>query len=97
MHYGDGRYAPGPGRWHYVAGVYNEPAQTITVYVDGLAQDVEHAGPLPAASGPLEVGAGQLNPAAPDTFIGAVDELRIYPRALSPADVWQLYQASRSA
>jgi hypothetical protein len=95
MRYDDGRYDPHPGNWHQVTGVYNRATQTIAVYVDGVPEDVEHVDGVPAATGPLTAGAGNGDYAPTDAFIGAIDELRAYGRALSPLEVDQLYQASR--
>jgi hypothetical protein len=94
MRYDDGRYDPHPGDWHEVTGVYNRATQTIAVYVDGAPEDVEHVRGVPAATGPLTVGAGNGDYAPTDTFVGAIDELRIYGRALNPREVDQLYRAS---
>jgi hypothetical protein len=95
MRYDDGRYDPHPGNWHQVTGVYSRATQTIVVYVDGAPEDVEHVDGVPAATGPLTVGAGNGDYSPTDTFIGAIDELRVYGRALSPLEADQLYQASR--
>jgi hypothetical protein len=95
MRYGDGRYDPRPGSWHYVTGVHDQGSQTITLYVDGIPEDVEHIAGLPPATGPLTVGAGLGDYQPSDTFIGAIDDLRTYGRALSPREVWELYQAER--
>jgi hypothetical protein len=65
------------------------------VYVDGIPEEDEHTGPLPPARGPLTVGSGQLDYSPTDAFLGGIDELRTYRRALSPAEVWELYLAER--
>ena len=68
MHYDDGRYSPVAGSWHDVTGVYDAAGATTALYVDGVPEDVEHVFGLPAASGPLTVGAGLLDYAPTDTF-----------------------------
>ncbi len=93
LHYDDGRYSPVAGSWHDVTGVYDAAGATTALYVDGIPEDVEHVFGLPAASGPLTVGAGLSDYAPTDTFVGSIDELRTYARALSPTEVWQLYKA----
>jgi Concanavalin A-like lectin/glucanases superfamily/Glycosyl hydrolases family 2, sugar binding domain/Glycosyl hydrolases family 2 len=93
MHYDDGRNNPQTGRWYEVTGVYDAGTSTVSVYVDGVAEDVEHVAAPPAAGGPLVVGAGALDYSPTDMFVGAIDELRTYGRALSPAEVWGLYRA----
>lgn len=93
MRYDDGRYDPTVDSWHLVTGVYDRVNQTIRLYVDGIPEDVEHVFGIPPARGPLTVGAGIADYAPPDTFFGGIDELRIYARALTPGEVWQLYGA----
>ena len=93
MRYDDGRFAPRVGSWHQVTGVYDASTQTIAIYVDGIPEDVEHVFGVPAMRGPLTVGTGQHDYAGSDTFVGGIAQLRIYARALSPGEVWQLYRA----
>ena len=95
MHYDDGRLPPRVGRWHNVTGVYDAASLTLSVFVDGVPEDVEHVTGLIPATGPLTVGAGVGVYGPADMFIGTIDELRAYQRALSPAEVWQLYAAER--
>jgi len=93
MRYDDGRFDPRTGSWHLVTGVYDTATQTITIYVDGVPEDVEHVFGIPRGHGPLTVGAGSGDYTPTDTFIGAISELRVYARALSPGEVWQLDRA----
>ena len=93
MRYDDGRNDPVPGRWHQVTGVYDHGSQTIRLYVDGVPEDVEHVWGIPRGEGPLVVGAGTGDYSPTDTFIGAIQDLRVYGRALTPGEVWQLYGA----
>ena len=96
MHYDDGRLSVRPGTWHYIVGVVDVGTQTLSVYVDGAPQDVEHVDSVPPAAGPLVVGAGQSVYGQRDLFRGAIAQLRTYGRSLSPVEIWQLYQAQRS-
>jgi hypothetical protein len=96
IHYDDGRYSPANGSWHYVTGVRDAATRTISVYVDGVPEDVEQASAFLPSSGPLTIGAGVLDYPGSDSFVGAIHDLSTYGRALSPAEVWQLYQAERS-
>jgi Concanavalin A-like lectin/glucanases superfamily/Glycosyl hydrolases family 2 len=95
MRYDDGRFDPRPGSWHQVTGVYDKSNQTIAVYVDGVPEDVEHVFGIPPARGRLTIGSGQEDYAPSDTFLGAITRVRLYTRALSPGEVWQLYRAER--
>lgn len=95
MRYDDGRFDPRPGSWHQVTGVYDTVTQTIALYVDGIPEDVEHVFGIPPARGPLTLGQGHGDYAPSDTFLGGIARVRVYRRALSPGEVWQLYQAER--
>jgi Concanavalin A-like lectin/glucanases superfamily/Glycosyl hydrolases family 2/Glycosyl hydrolases family 2, TIM barrel domain len=96
IHYDDGRYSPPSGSWQYVTGVRDAATHTVSVYVDGVPQDVEQADSFVPSIGPLTIGSGLLDYQGSDAFIGAIDDVSTYRRALSPAEVWQLYQAERS-
>jgi hypothetical protein len=96
MRYGDGRGSPRPGRWYALTAVYDKASQTISLYVDGVSEDVEHVFGIPPADGPLTVGEGAGDYVPTDFFDGAIAALRTYARALSPAEVWQLYSAQVS-
>ncbi len=92
-HFDDGRFNPVSGTWHYVIGVRDAHSHTLSVYVDGVPEDVEQSGALIASTGPLTLGAGLLDYAGSDRFVGAIDDLRTFDRALTAEEAWQLYQA----
>lgn len=73
------------GRWHHVAGVYD--GRQIVVYIDGQAAGaVDVTGALSAASGwNLCVGLGSFDTAR--RFSGAVNEVGVYARALTAAEI----------
>jgi hypothetical protein len=81
-----------PGGWHHVAGTYD--GHRLTVYIDGQpAAAAAAAGPIRPSTGTnVMVGADPVNPVR--KFTGAIDEARIYSRALSPAEITGLYAAS---
>ncbi len=98
LRYDDGRDGVRTGSWHYVTGVVDRDTMTISIYVDGAPQDAEHLDPTPAANGPLALGGGSgVYGTGADGFAGAISTLRVYDRALSPAEIWQLYGASQDA
>ncbi len=87
-------------RWYFIAGVYNASAQTMDVYVNGVIDDGswDYAGP-PAPPAPssihnsshnLEV--GQVEGGG-SQFHGLIDDVRVYNRALSAAEISSLYNA----
>lgn len=79
-----------PGGWHNVAGVYNG-SDTVNFYIDGVQACT--------ASTP---GFGALNPFGNFTIgassggtsgfmSGSIDDVRVYDRALAPAEISELY------
>jgi len=83
------------GRWYFLTGVYDADAGTADVYVDGVrdsgAQPNGVAVPpmLQSPGGCLHLASG-LNQMK--ILVGALDEVRIYDRALSSDEVGQLYR-----
>ena len=72
------------GRWHHLTGVYD--GERISLYVDGLLDNfAEASGAIDRNSQPVLIGANSEMPAR--EFKGAVDEVRIYARALSPGEI----------
>jgi hypothetical protein len=78
-----------PDRWYHVAGVYDAGARTIDVYLDGRLDDGRLCGSV----------AGRQRASAFQTFVGRrgdrrgfefkgdIDDVRIYSRALDPAEI----------
>lgn len=84
-----------PGGWHHVAGTFD--GHQLAVYIDGiLAATTAATGSVSPATGTnLIIGADPINPAS--KFTGALDEVRIYRRALSATEITELYSASNPA
>jgi hypothetical protein len=81
------------GQWVHVAGVYDGTA--VRIYVNGVAQGSEaQTGNITGFSQPLFIGAD----GEPGEFAkGVIDEVRIYPEALSSAQVRALYSSEAQA
>ena len=81
---------PSPGSWHHVAGTYN--GSVLAIYVDGqLAAQQSASGPLALTTDPLNI-ASKPSGNVFTRFNGNLDDVRIYGRALSAAEIAQLYQ-----
>jgi len=71
------------GQWVFLASVYDQQAKTVTLYVNGVRKQIENA----------ELGTGHpflylgANPSFGEQFTGLIDEVRIYGRALSAAEI----------
>jgi hypothetical protein len=108
LHYADERFAARPGGWHLLGGSFDPRGDLIVLYVDGLLEDIEHVTRVPHAGGALEVGSPSPTASGPSSgtssspgatpppaLLGAVDEVRLWPRMLTPAEEWALYAATR--
>ena len=78
---------PALNTWYHVAGVYDAAAQTLTLYVGGVKQETVPYTTAFRASGRTIIGQGFFNAAPTDFVHGAVDDVRFYQSALSPADI----------
>jgi fibronectin type 3 domain-containing protein len=75
--------------WYHVAGVYNASARTLDIYVNGALNNVKLAGTVPASQGnsSVNVNIGRRSGGSGYYFNGIIDEIRIYNRPLSPAEI----------
>jgi hypothetical protein len=88
-------HAPIPDNmWTHLAGTYDE--RTLTLYINGKPAASAHAqrsysGPIQHTSAPLLIGQ------APDGYgwFGLIDEVMLFDRALTAADIERLYQLTR--
>ncbi|MBU1015415.1 prepilin-type N-terminal cleavage/methylation domain-containing protein [Patescibacteria group bacterium] len=77
------------GEWYHIVFTYN--GSSISVYKNSVKMDERaHSGVLPSASNILSFGA---SPTGSYPFNGMMDEVGIYSRALTTAQVRQLYFA----
>nr|WP_260693760.1 LamG domain-containing protein [Streptomyces sp. BHT-5-2] len=82
-------------QWTHLVGMYDDAAKVLRLYVNGkLAGQTPYATAWNARRG-LQLGAGSYD-GKPDAFFpGAIDELQIFDRPLSAAEVTQLYGKQR--
>lgn len=95
---GEGRalsdQAPMTGRWYHLVGVHDANAGTYMLYVDGRPQaTVWNQATGDAAPGPLAVGRAFSGGARSDFWPGSIDQVHVWDRVLSAADVATLYQS----
>lgn len=83
------------GSWHHVVGTFD--GHTLAVYIDGSrATTSAVSGTIRPSTGTnLMIGADPIDPAR--KFTGAIDEVRVYKRALSAGEVAALYEAEDPA
>jgi hypothetical protein len=84
--------------WTHVAAVFDASVPTLHVYINGVLND----GPSAIATNvttpfvvnePVLIGAGDLGSDVRDFFNGRIDEVELFNRALTPADVLALFNA----
>lgn len=78
---------PEPGRWYHLTGVRDAEAGTLALYVDGEKVDERQVCTAPASSGSTVIGRGEYGGEQVDFLHGAVDDVRIFDRALEPEEV----------
>lgn len=74
--------------WYHVAGVYNASARTLDIYVNGVLVNGALSGTIPSSqfnNSAVNVNIGRR--AGGFYFNGIIDEVRIYNRALSLAEI----------
>ncbi|HEV2521700.1 MAG TPA: LamG domain-containing protein [Candidatus Acidoferrales bacterium] len=83
------------GTWYHFVGVYDYAAQTLTAYLNGASIGSSSVAGFRPSTGPggafLSVGAS--NNSLNDPFNGTIDDVRVYSRALSAAEITALYNA----
>jgi signal peptidase I len=88
------------GTWRHVVGTYTSGTNNMRLYVNGVLQGSATATPV-AMSGIWRAGAEQLTgwPSNPTDFYyeGSLDELAVYPTALTAAKVLAHYNAGKNA
>jgi hypothetical protein len=81
--------ASGPGhndgRWHHVAFTRSRESGAIALFVDGIEVDRAEGSRAPLDR-PKKLNIGTIQTGA-NPFAGAMDEIRLYARTLSPAEV----------
>jgi hypothetical protein len=73
--------------WYHVASVYDAAAGTLTIYVNGVADNGTLRGTVPPSEINRSVAASIGRRSDGFYFNGIIDEIRIYNRALSAAEI----------
>lgn len=76
------------GKWHYLAGIRNATAYTVSLYSDGINTDTktDTTNSTISNDADISIGNGGLNYTACD-FEGSIDDVRIYNYARTPAQI----------
>ena len=72
------------GSWHHVAGTFD--GTQLRLYVDGsLADSMDYTGTIATTTYPVNIGRNSQN--TDRLYEGAIDEVRIYNRALTEGEI----------
>ncbi len=75
------------GQWHHIVGIVNK--KEMLLYVDGqLEKEMTYNGPMATNGSETEIGK-----AGDGGFVGIIDEVMIYSKALSADEVEQIFEA----
>jgi hypothetical protein len=88
-------FVPEAGRWYHLVGIRNAATQTHSLYVDGVKQSSFTQCLNPESDGPFTVGRARFNGGNVDFWPGAVDQVHVWDRALSDAEVKELYESGK--
>jgi hypothetical protein len=81
---------PEPGRWYHLTGVRDAATGELSLYVDGERVTTKDVCTAPETQGSLVIGRGQYGGNEVDHLRGDVDDVRVFDRALSVAEVAEL-------
>ncbi len=86
---------PVAGQWYHMVGVRSAEEGTYKLYVDGALQDTAGQCLADPSTGDLVVGRARFNGGPVDYFPGNIDQVHAYDRALSDAEVAELFASGR--
>lgn len=79
-------------QWHHAVVTFDNPTNIIRLFVDGLQVGTLSTTSNPDNTGtqPLRIGENSQSPLGPDAFIGQLDEVGVWNRALTNAEITSL-------
>ncbi|WP_433606106.1 glutaminase domain-containing protein [Dactylosporangium sp. CA-139114] len=80
-------FPPRADGWTHLVGVRDASAGRLRLYVDGVLVADAAAGPAWSAGGAFTIGRGKWNGGDADHFPGRIDQVKVWTRALTDADV----------
>jgi RHS repeat-associated protein len=86
------------GVWTHLVGVYDQAAGKVRLYVNGGSPGTaDIASPAARSNGPVRIGGAATPVGNPRTFNGSVDDVQMYSKALTDAEVGQVYAGTAPA
>lgn len=87
--------APEVGRWYHMVGVRDAATGQLKLYLDGQLAGSRNACLGEASEGNTVIGRGRFDGNPVDFWRGDIDQVHIYDRVLSDAEVGELYESGR--
>lgn len=87
--------APEVGRWYHMVGVRDAAGGQLKLYLDGELVSTKSACVGDASEGNTVIGRGKYNGGPVDFWRGDIDQVHLYDRAISDAEVRELYEAEK--
>jgi hypothetical protein len=84
------------GQWYHLVGTYDAPTRVKRFFINGALIGTVSNTVAVNASQPLRIGAGATEGTGNYWFGGEVDEVAVFARALTPAEVTSHYQRAAS-
>jgi hypothetical protein len=84
---------PTPGQWYHLVGVRDAASGTLKLYVNGALVGQASACIASPATGDTVIGRAKYGGNPVDFWRGAIDQVHVYDRALTDAEVTQLYSS----
>ncbi len=78
---------PELGHWYHLVGVRDQATDELRLYLDGALVATTVGGVDGVSTGPLSIGRAKYAGVKGDFWNGAIDDVRVYDRALSTAEV----------
>ncbi len=87
------------GNWHHIVAVHDDPANTLSVYVDGgqIPQGtafIDFTGNFASTSATVNL--GWIAASHGYNFDGNIDEVAVYTRALTPTEIAANYESGQA-
>jgi hypothetical protein len=86
---------PTTGEWYHLVGVRDAAAGALRLYVNGSLAGTASACVGSPAEGDTVIGRAQYGGSQVDFWRGAIDQVHVYDRALTDAEVTELYSSGR--
>jgi hypothetical protein len=83
-------------RWYMVTATYDAGNGTAKIYLDGQLENTTAISYTNFSSYPISIGEVFQNSCSPANMSGAVDEVKIYNRSLSDAEILEAYNLSNT-